>query len=533
MLSATGPHLKVPMPTPTAFASSFFSKGKRLCVCLEFAPPGRYVEYMRFFIPPCTLLWVVWGAALLGACQHYTCEAALCQGCCSPEGICLEGTEVLACGAGGEACMRCSGGQSCSLGICLGGNPNSNPGSSGGGQGNGEAAEASALWWVEDSSARQSTLTRYLPKLQKQTQFPFASPVLLFEASPNGERWAVVLATSPTQYALLHATGDKTSTLQTGSGIPQKVAFAENSQGLAFLLNNGHGQGLLFYSAHATEGLRRISFSSCGLADTELNVLAFALSPNGLHVAVLAFVGSADPRAGVWLLGTAQPGTCMAVVHPEEAMGMGPAWGAFGPLQWSGNSTFYFRAALLQDQPQLYSSNLDGMRNPIAIPNSINIPLLNFAINPSLSLLAFLQEGTLSFLSLRPPFTLRSTTGCNLGAHPQNNTLLFSPNNAWLLLREGARSQMLYLGNMEGGNMECSLTPTAHVMEAVWSPSGNFLAELSSAGLPCQSPPCENSASHVVSLSQSEGKTMSNPNIISIGSQRLHQLKWTRYEGAP
>lgn len=47
-----------------------------------------------------------------------SCSAATCQGCCSETGDCLSGAGLLACGAGGEACVACASNQVCNAGVC-------------------------------------------------------------------------------------------------------------------------------------------------------------------------------------------------------------------------------------------------------------------------------------------------------------------------------------------------------------------------------------------------------------------------------
>jgi hypothetical protein len=44
--------------------------------------------------------------------------ASSCSGCCDVTGACNDGTQSLACGAGGATCQLCAPGQSCSMGSC-------------------------------------------------------------------------------------------------------------------------------------------------------------------------------------------------------------------------------------------------------------------------------------------------------------------------------------------------------------------------------------------------------------------------------
>ncbi len=46
------------------------------------------------------------------------CSASNCAGCCDSGGACRTGDSVSACGAAGEACTLCAGGDVCSVGVC-------------------------------------------------------------------------------------------------------------------------------------------------------------------------------------------------------------------------------------------------------------------------------------------------------------------------------------------------------------------------------------------------------------------------------
>ncbi|MFT3712203.1 MAG: hypothetical protein QM817_31550 [Archangium sp.] len=54
-------------------------------------------------------------------CVSTTCSAANCAGCCSASGTCMTGTTLAACGINGATCNVCSGTQTCSTGQCTGG----------------------------------------------------------------------------------------------------------------------------------------------------------------------------------------------------------------------------------------------------------------------------------------------------------------------------------------------------------------------------------------------------------------------------
>ena len=423
----------------------------------------------------------------------------------------------------GEACMRCSGGQTCAVGLCLGGNPHANPGSEGGGHGNGGALATSALWWREG----EFVLQRYLPQPQQQTSFHFHAPVVLWEASPNGKRWAAGLATSATHYEVWHAEGDKTRLLHTGSGVLQKLAFAENSQGLAFLVASGPTQGplqgQLWVSLHAKESPRKLSVEACGMVDSSFHVVDFAFSPDSARLAVRAFVNEGERRAGIWLVTTAEPGTCIAVVYPGEAMEPTPGWGALGPLQWGDNRTLYFRAHLTYDYPlQLYAFRLEGnsgsgLRNPLLSTSTHS--LLSFALSPSMPLVALLQENAaFSLLPLGLPLRPSLVTGCETSTLAAAGSMHFSPKNDWLLLVGEARLQLVHLGHRA-----CHPGEVPAALEAVWSPDGNFLATLS------RREEADGNATWYIFLHPNNGHTLLQPTLISMGFQHLHQLRWTSF----
>ncbi len=49
-----------------------------------------------------------------GLCQGTpSCGPLNCNGCCTPDGVCVEGIDSLACGTGGQACQACGAGQFC------------------------------------------------------------------------------------------------------------------------------------------------------------------------------------------------------------------------------------------------------------------------------------------------------------------------------------------------------------------------------------------------------------------------------------
>ena len=426
----------------------------------------------------------------------------------------MEGNTLEACGTQGETCMRCGDGRTCSAGICLGGNPNTALGNNNNGDDNkGPLPSSSALWWMADDL----TLHRFLPEPSQQTQFPFSSPVAFWDVSQQGKRWAVMLTTSATQYEVLQAFDNTLHSLQTGNGVPQKISFAKDSQGLAFLVANENNQGQLFWSIHPNDSPQQLSFEKCGFQNNSVNVLDFAWSPDSARLAVLARIAD-DVRAGIWLLTTTQPGTCTTVVHPQEAEGATSSWGAFAPLLWRDNNTLLFRAHLTYAYPlQLYSFGLSGMggiASPILSGNSHS--LLSFALMPSASLLALLQENlALSFLSLSPFATLLPASGCETESFETTQAMLFSPGEDWLAVVGNARSLLIRLEDMS-----CRQTSTPAVFEAVWSPNGKFFAELSWM---------ENSATWVVVLHQNNGKTLLNPNVVSSSPVYLHQLRWTSY----
>jgi len=412
--------------------------------------------------------------------------------------------------------MRCSGGHICSFGICLGGNPNARPGEGGGTPGEGGAKPTSALWWIEDGADSSSTLYRYLPEPSLQTPFSLSSPLVFWDVSPDGKRWAAMLATSETRYEVVHTAHNTTRSLQTGSGVPQKISFAKDSRGLAFLLENESNQGLLFWSVRANESPQRLSLEKCGLADSSVHVLDFAWSPDSSALAVRALLRGGDMRAGIWVVATAEPSACLEALHPGEAMGHTPEWGALGPLHWVGG-TLYFVASLEYLFPlQLYSfgwSSLGGTRNPLLSSSSHS--LLGFAAYAP-SWLALLQEGpALSLLSLRPSSVPLPVGGCETSGLSKATAMLFSPANDWLLLLGNGRLQLVSLAEPK-----CSQNFEPTVLEALWSPDGKRLAKVRLA---------ENAAAWSLVLWENNGKNLLNPHVVSVGPQRLRQLRWTAY----
>jgi len=411
--------------------------------------------------------------------------------------------------------MRCSGGQTCSLGVCLGGNPNiTPPGSNSTGQCGGEAEDSlmSALWWVEDFGA-YSTMHRYLPRLSEFAEYAFNAPILFFDVSLDGNRLAIALGPSAKKYEIFHGYEGKHYTLKQGDGVPQKIAFAEDNRGLAILINTNQGQGQLFWTTEIGDTTpQQLLFGSCtGLTTATTNVLDFAWSPDSTYLAVLARIKT-DMRVGVWLLRAAAAPKCITVLHPNETLGVGADWGAFGPLVWTDNQHFYFRAAVEQAYPQLYSADSSGIRTPVEIPNSLQRSLLHFAFNPSLSLFALLQDNPhqLGLFSPSPPPLLAYPPLCPIANQP---SFLFSSSN-WLLALGNDNTQLVHLGSMQ-----CSASPTPTATEAAWSPDGNLLVELSQVG----------SSEWALLLSQSNGKQLLNTITLHSSFQPIRQLKWSSY----
>lgn len=57
--------------------------------------------------------WAVLAVAVvLAGCQR-PCTSSTCSGCCVSETECVEGTSLLECGSGGEACTRCTSKERC------------------------------------------------------------------------------------------------------------------------------------------------------------------------------------------------------------------------------------------------------------------------------------------------------------------------------------------------------------------------------------------------------------------------------------
>jgi hypothetical protein len=61
-----------------------------------------------------TLLLLV---CLAGACARL-CNRSNCDGCCASDTECVEGTSRLECGVGGEACVRCTSQERCTMARC-------------------------------------------------------------------------------------------------------------------------------------------------------------------------------------------------------------------------------------------------------------------------------------------------------------------------------------------------------------------------------------------------------------------------------
>ncbi len=68
-----------------------------------------------------------------GACRGVApvCDASTCSGCCDAQGLCRDGTQVDACGAGAAACVSC-GALGCVSGSCQGAPPTCGPATCGG-----------------------------------------------------------------------------------------------------------------------------------------------------------------------------------------------------------------------------------------------------------------------------------------------------------------------------------------------------------------------------------------------------------------
>lgn len=54
----------------------------------------------------------------LGGCSNQTCTTSSCVGCCSADGVCVAGSQPVACGTGGAQCTTCSFADSCVNGAC-------------------------------------------------------------------------------------------------------------------------------------------------------------------------------------------------------------------------------------------------------------------------------------------------------------------------------------------------------------------------------------------------------------------------------
>src|SRR5688572_765924 len=76
---------------------------------------------------------VLFVAAAVAACGddddatdlHRQCDSSNCSGCCDEFGTCFAGTEVDACGKGGDFCVECPEQNACSdAGTCVACNPN-------------------------------------------------------------------------------------------------------------------------------------------------------------------------------------------------------------------------------------------------------------------------------------------------------------------------------------------------------------------------------------------------------------------------
>lgn len=61
------------------------------------------------------------------------CGPDTCQGCCTADATCVSATSAQACGAGGLACVTCSGGAQCTVGVCQAPDAGTGGGAGGGG----------------------------------------------------------------------------------------------------------------------------------------------------------------------------------------------------------------------------------------------------------------------------------------------------------------------------------------------------------------------------------------------------------------
>ena len=78
-------------------------------------------------------LWAVAVLAVAGVLACGTaalpCSSATCDGCCSPDAVCVKnaGQTNSRCGINAEMCKTCGGSQTCSSGVCVGGSTDGGP----------------------------------------------------------------------------------------------------------------------------------------------------------------------------------------------------------------------------------------------------------------------------------------------------------------------------------------------------------------------------------------------------------------------
>jgi hypothetical protein len=68
------------------------------------------------------------------------CSVANCTGCCDSSGACVQPVTAAQCGASGNACIACSSGATCDLGVCKGGSGTGGGAGTGGGSATGGGA---------------------------------------------------------------------------------------------------------------------------------------------------------------------------------------------------------------------------------------------------------------------------------------------------------------------------------------------------------------------------------------------------------
>ncbi len=82
-----------------------------------------------------TIVLVLCGLGVGGllSCGGSQCSPSNCAGCCSAAGLCMGGSALDACGAGGGICSTCIAGQSCNAGRCEAAQTGCGPGNCAGG----------------------------------------------------------------------------------------------------------------------------------------------------------------------------------------------------------------------------------------------------------------------------------------------------------------------------------------------------------------------------------------------------------------